>query len=169
MSLFGSRRRKLTLGVAALGVLLAVVVGFLLFPEGDRDETIRMHAPTILTNQFNQIYASFSVTNTGDSGITIATLATQLKTNGQWSLFTPRYNVIWVLQPGQSTNIPAWIAHDNQKWRIELVWYGQPSRLQKQRNRLKIRVGKVIPSLKPDSQAWQNYIIHTNYSPEFTY
>jgi len=169
MSLFRSRRRKLLFGVAAFGLLLAAFAGFLLAPEWGRDETVRMHAPTILTNQFNQIYASFSVTNTGDNGITIATIATQLKTNGQWSLFTPRYNLIIALQPGQSTNISGWITHDDQKWRIELVWYGQPSRLQKQRNRLKVRAGKVIPSLKPDSQAWQNYISHTNYSPEFTH
>src|SRR5206468_11715439 len=65
MSLFGSRRRKLLLGVAAVGVLLAALVGFSLAPDGSADDSIRIHLEGTETNDMGGIIARFAVTKRG--------------------------------------------------------------------------------------------------------
>jgi hypothetical protein len=162
----GRRRRKLLPGVAVFGLLLAAFVGFLLA----RDEPgtqIQVPAPTIITDRFNMVYALFFVTNTLNKGITVATMATQIKSNGQWCLFN-RSHLYFALAPGQSTNVSAWTTNGGQISRGEFVWYGDPTRFQTLRFRLRAKAGSVIPSLKPPSQAWLSLISHTNYSPEFS-
>lgn len=153
-------------GVAALGLMLAAVVGSLLAPGGGVDDAVRCVAANIITNQLNQIYVSYSLTNAGKKAVTLVTIATEMNTNGAWIRFQAPGGVHVVLKPGESTNACAWIPLGGQKWRAQLAWFADPPRFQRLGFRLRETAGAIVPRLRPSGQDWINLIGHTNYLPE---
>jgi len=165
---FRGRRRKLQLGVAALGVLLAVLVGFLLASAGGRDDSVRIDFAGVFTNEvIKSVMATFSVTNAGENVVQLETLVSQIKSNGQWSYFDEAKGNNLQFPPDQSTNLSMVVPHDGRVWRARAIWFTEPTRFQRWRFKLRVKATSIFAGSKPAPFLWLEWNRHTNHSPEF--
>ena len=160
-------QRKLRLALAACGLLLAVFAGFLLAPDGGRDDLVKISFQYYQTNAEDHVIAWFSVTNAGKKGIAWMILESETRLNGQWTMYGQTIKQYPAFSSGGSGNIFARVPHDGQAWRCKVEWLDELTRFQAWRFKLKQKVGSMVPGGMPNSyyplSAWR----HTNYSDEF--
>lgn len=163
----GRRRRKLLFGVAAFGLFLAVFVGFLLAPEGRRDDSVRIQLLRLQTNAPDHVVVWLSVTNVGKKGVAWIILDSEIKTNGQWVQYCQLDMAVQPFSRGRSGEISVRVPHDSQVWRWKVEWMHELTRFQSYRFKLKAKADLIFPGSKPDSYSWLGSYRRTNYSEEF--
>ena len=173
MSLFGDRRRKLLLGVAALGFLLAALVGFLLAPDGGRDNSVRVQLSYVFTNEQNQVEVYFCVTNIGTKAIRVEALSVENRSVHRIVNAPP-------IGPGQSYHFVVEVdssisknglgsiqfRRQDQRCRVIVYWHNVPTRFQTWIAKLRTKASSIHPTLKRDQQALWSSLRHTNYSAD---
>jgi len=149
-------------------VLLAVLVGFLLVPDGGRDDSLRIDLEHGHANEENELVARFVVKNVGTKHVTVFALDSQVTHEGSWLQYSGSILLPLELNPGELTNAIIRMPKVGRVWRMKAVWGVEPSRVSAGRMLLRQKAANYFPSLTPDWESWQSRYVHTNYFPEFS-
>jgi hypothetical protein len=121
------------LGVAAIGLVMAVLVRFLLAPGSGKVPLVPVSFQKYETNAPDQVVAWFSVTNAGKKTIIWMIVESETQLKGQWTMYHQNFNPAPFLKPGGFTNISVRVPHDNLVWRMKVEWMDELTGLQKWR------------------------------------